>query len=174
MAGCGRQEHEVAEGLALARLLRRLGPEADDLIRRERGVANQLRINLDQLGGSDFPTFAANLATSTEELTTISSRLIELQAQVQNGNFGTPLVLVVQRDAVAEFQNQISQIDTFLNLAHNIQLRAKLGRTQGFPEIETLMHQLVLFLSQPQEGALSSQIQTLKNEYRFTDNEIGN
>jgi hypothetical protein len=173
VAGCGRQEREVAEGLALARLLRRLAPEGDDLSRRERVIANQLRINLDQSGDGDFARFSSNLSTSTEDLTTISSRITELRRQVHDANFGTPLVLVVQHDAEAEFQNQITQIEGFVTLARNIELRAKLGRTQGFPEVDTLIHQLVLFLTQPHEDALSSQVQTLKNEYRLTDNQIG-
>jgi hypothetical protein len=172
-AGCGRRDQELAEGLALARLLRRIAPEADDLVRRERVVANELRINLDQSGGGDFARFSSNLSSSTNDLMTIGSRLTELMRQVHDASFGTPLVLVVQRDAEAEFQNQINQIDGFVNLAHNIELRAKLGRTQGFPEVETLIHQLMLFLSQPREEALSGQVQTLKNEYRLTDNQIG-
>ncbi len=173
LAGCGRQEREVAEGLALARLLRRLSPEANDLVRREREVANQLRINLDQLGSSDFAKFSNNLKASVDELTTIDSRMTELRQQVHDANFGTPLVLVVQHDAEAEFENQIDQIEGFVTLARNIELRASLGRTQGFPEVATLIHQLVLFLTQPREDALGSQVQTLKNEYRLTDNQIG-
>jgi hypothetical protein len=174
MAGCGRQQPEFAEGLALARLLRRLAPEADDLTRREREVANQLRINLDQSGGGDFTRFSSNLSASTADLTTISSRVTELKRQVHDANFGTPLVLVVRQDAETEFQNQINQIDGFVTLARNIELRAKLGRTQGFPEVDALIHQLMLFLNQPLEEALDSQIQTLKNEYLLTDNQIGN
>ncbi len=99
----------MAEGLAMARLLRRLAPEADDLVRREREVANQLRINLDQSGGGDFARFSSDMDKSTAELKTISSRLTELERQVHDGNFETPLVLVVQRDADAEFRNQIGQ-----------------------------------------------------------------
>ena len=166
-------EREVAEGLSLARFLRRLAPEADDLVRREREIANQLRINLDQSGGDDFARFSNNLSMSVGDLTAIKTRLTELRQQVHDGNFGAPLVLVVQHDAVAEFQNQINQIDGFVTLAKNIELRAALGRTKGFPEVDTLIHQLVLFLSQPHEDALGSQVQTLKNEYRFTDNQIG-
>jgi hypothetical protein len=173
VAGCGRQQREVAEGLALARLLRRLAPEADDLIRRERVVANQLRINLDQSGGGDFAIFSSNLSTSAGDLSTISSRITELQRQLHDASFGTPLVLVVQHDAEAEFQNHITQIDGFVTLARNIELRAQLGRKEGFPEVATLIHQLVLFLTQPREEALGSQIQTLKNEYLLTDNQIG-
>ncbi|HEX4138424.1 MAG TPA: hypothetical protein VHY84_27690 [Bryobacteraceae bacterium] len=173
VAGCGRQDREVAEGLSLARLLRRLAPEADDLVGREREIANQLRINLDQSGGDDFARFSNDLSMSVSDLTAITTRLAELRQQVHDGNFEAPLVLVVQRDAVAEFQNQINQIDGFVTLAKNIELRASLGRTKGFPEVDTLIHQLVLFLSQPHEDALSSQVQTLKNEYRFTDNQIG-
>jgi hypothetical protein len=173
VAGCGRKDREVAEGLSLARLLRRLAPEADDLVRRERETANQLRINLDQSGGDDFARFSNNLSMSVGDLTAIKTRLAELRQQVHDGNFEAPLVLVVQHDAVEEFQNQITQIDGFVTLAKNIELRATLGRTKGFPEVDTLIHQLVLFLSQPHEDALSSQVQTLKNEYRFTDNQIG-
>jgi hypothetical protein len=173
VAGCGRKDREVAEGLALSRLLRRLAPEADDLVRREREIANQLRINLDQSGGDDFARFSNNLRASVDDLTAIRTRLAELRKQVHDGNFEAPLVLVVQHDAEAEFQNQINQIDGFVTLAKNIELRAALGRTKGFPEVDTLIHQLVLFLSQPHEDALSSQVQTLKNEYRFTDNQIG-
>ena len=174
MAGCGRQQPELAEGLALARLLRRLAPEADDLTRREREVANQLRINLDQSGGGDFTRFSSNLTASTADLITISSRVTELKRQVHDANFRTPLVLVVRQDAETEFQNQINQIDGFVTLARNIELRAKLGRTQGFPEVDALIHQLMLFLNQPQEEALDSQIQTLKSEYLLSDNQIGN
>src|SRR5271166_3936655 len=99
MAGCGRNDREVAEGLALARLLRRLSPEANDLVRQEREVANQLRINLDQSGGGDFARFSKNLSASVDALTTIDTRLAELRQQVHDGNFETPLVLVVQHDA---------------------------------------------------------------------------
>lgn len=173
LAGCGRRENEVAEGLALARLLRRLAPEANDLVRQEREVANQLRINLDQSGSGDFAVFSGNLRTSVEALTTISTRMTELRQHVHDGNFATPLVLVVQHDAETEFENQITQIEGFVTLARNIELRATLGRTKGFPEVDTLIHQLVLFLSQPREDALGSQVQTLKSEYRLTDNQIG-
>ena len=173
MTGCGRNQREVGEGLALARLLRRLAPEANDLVRQEKEVANQLRINLDQSGGGDFARFSRNLTASVDALTAIETRLAELRRQVHDGNFQTPLVLVVQHDAETEFQNQIDQIEGFVTLARNIELRASLGRTQGFPEVDALIHQLVLFLTQPHEDALGSQVQTLKNEYRFTDTQIG-
>jgi hypothetical protein len=173
LSGCTRKKDEIAEGLAMARLLRRLQPEASDLLHQEQATANELRINLEESGGSDFSAFRDSLSKSVATMISLRDRRLELQRQVRQGNFDTPLVIVVQRDATTEFQNQITRTQTWIQLAQNVRLRADLGRMKGFPEVQTLTHQLLLFLSEAPDEPLSDQIQTLKNEYRFTDNEIG-
>jgi hypothetical protein len=173
LIGCSRRQKEIAEGLSLARLLRRLAPEATDLMRQEQASANELRINLEESGNNDFSAFRESLRKSVETLSAVRDRRLELQRQVHQGNFDTPLVIVVQRDAEQEFQNQVTRTQTWIQLAQNVRLRADLGRMKTFPEVQVLTHQLLLFLSEAQDEPLSDQIQTLKNEYRFTDNEIG-
>ena len=173
LTGCRTREREAAEALALARLMKRIAPEATDLLHQEQATANELRINLEESGSNDFSAFRESLSKSVETLISVRDRRMELQRQVRQGNFETPLVLVVQRDAITEFQNQITRTQTWIQLAQNVRLRADLGRMKGFPEVQVLTHQLLLFLSEAQDEPLSDQIQTLKNEYRFTDSEIG-
>ena len=173
LTGCRRREKEVAEALALARLLRRLTPEATDLLHQEQASANELRINLDESGANDFSSFRESLNKSVATLISVRDRRLELQRLVHQGNYDTPLVIVVQRDAVQEFENQITRTQTWIQLAQNVRLRADLGRMKGFPEVQVLTHQLLLFLGEAQDEPLSDQIQTLKNEYRFTDSQIG-
>jgi len=171
--GCfGPPKGEVSEALSMARLLHEVAPESAGLLLEEEHVAHELKIMLDEADTGSVDKFKDRFQTDVERLTRIRDRRQALLNRVRQGISRTPLVNVVQDDAVQYFQEQISRDDTWLQQISNLRLREALGRLHDFPETAVLNQSLELFNGETKEEPMASQILTLQAEYAFTDEEI--
>jgi hypothetical protein len=173
--GCfGPPQVEITEALTMARLLHEVAPESAALLLEEEHVAHELKIMLDEAeGGSvDSPRFKEHFQSDVERLSRIRDRRQALQNRIKQGIARTPLVNVVQDDAIQYFQEQLNRDDGWLQLINNIRLRETLGRPKDFPEMSVLSQSLELFNGETKEEPMASQILTLQAEYGFTDEEV--
>lgn len=173
LTGCfGPPKAEIAEALTMARLLHEVAPESASLLLEEEHVAHELKIMLDEADTGSADKFKEHFQNDVERLTRIRDRRQALQNRVKQGIARTPLVNVVQDDAIQYFQEQLNRDDGWLQLINNLRLRELLGRLKDFPETAVLNQSLELFNGETKEEPMASQILTLQAEYSFTDEEI--
>jgi hypothetical protein len=171
--GCfGPPKAEIAEALTMARLLHEVSPESASLLLEEEHVSHELKIMLDEADNGSVDKFKERFQTDVERLTRIRDRRQALQNRVRQGISRTPLVNVVQDDAIQYFQEQLNRDDGWLQLINNLRLREALGRLKDFPETTTLNQSLELFNGETKEEPMASQILTLQAEYGFSDEDI--
>ena len=171
--GCfGPPQAEIAEALTMARLLHEVAPESANLLLEEEHVAHELKIMLDEANDESVDKFKDHFQKDVERLARIRDRRQALQNRVKQGIARTPLVNVVQDDAIQYFQEQLNRDDGWLQLINNIRLREVLGRLKSFPETAVLNQSLELFNGETKEEPMASQILTLQAEYGFTDEEV--
>ena len=172
-SGCfGPPQAEVAEALTMARLLHEVAPESAALLLEEEHVAHELKIMLDEADTGSVDKFKDRFQNDVERLTRIRERRQALQNRIRQGIARTPLVNVVQDDAIQYFQEQLNRDDGWLQLINNLRLRELLGRLKSFPETAVLNQSLELFNGETKEEPMASQILTLQAEYAFSDEEI--
>lgn len=164
-----RISNEVAEGLALGKMLHGLSAEAEELQHRENLAVNELRTILDQVGTGKFEEFRARFDASVDLLGGIRDRRRHIQSRIRQASWTTPLVRAVQADAVSMLQEEVGRNDAWIQMARNVRVRADLGRQDNFPEIPLLMRQLELFLGEIKDDPLRAQLLTLQSEYGFSD-----
>jgi hypothetical protein len=171
--GCfGPPQAEIAEALTMARLLHEVAPESASLLLEEEHVTHELKIMLDEADTGSVDKFREHFQTDVERLTRIRDRRQALQNRIKQGIARTPLVNVVQDDAIQYFQEQLNRDDGWLQLINNIRLRETLGRLKDFPEAAALNQSLELFNGETKEEPMASQILTLQAEYAFSDEEV--
>jgi hypothetical protein len=171
--GCfGPPQVEIAEALTMARLLHEVAPESANLLLEEEHVAHELKIMLDEADDGSVDKFKEHFQNDVERLTRIRDRRQALQNRIKQGIARTPLVNVVQDDAIQYFQEQLNRDDGWLQLINNLRLRELLGRLKSFPETAVLNQSLELFNGETKEEPMASQILTLQAEYGFTDEEV--
>jgi hypothetical protein len=127
---------------------------------------------LDEADTGSADKFKDHFQNDVERLTRIRDRRQALQNRIKQGIARTPLVNVVQDDAIQYFQEQLNRDDGWLQLINNLRLRELLGRLKDFPETSVLNQSLELFNGETKEEPMASQILTLQAEYGFTDEEI--
>jgi hypothetical protein len=173
-SGCAiRNRAELREALALARQLRSMVPEARELQRQEFMCIDELRITLDEAGRGEFSKFRDKFTLSIDTLSAIRDKRHTLQEKVREGSWETPLVRVVQMDALSMFQEEITRNEGWMALARNVRTRADLGRERDFPEVAVLRRQLELFTGEGDDDPpLFSQILMLRTEYGFSPGDI--
>jgi len=172
LAGCGPSRDERREALELAKLLRRISPEAKELLAGETLCAAELRITLEEAGSKDLSEFRERFDASVARLGVIRDRRRELQEKVRQGWWVTPLVHVVQASALVAFQDDLARTEAWIALAQNVRYRADLGRQRDFPEVATLKQQLEYFAGESLDAPLSRQLTALVDEYKFTEADI--
>jgi hypothetical protein len=170
--GCGPRGGEVSEAKALGRTLLSLAPSAKDLIDQEHVIANELKITLDEASTINPEDFRGRFNGYVDRLIAIRNKRRQIQETVRQGVWQSPMVHVVQHDAVVQMQDEITRTETWIEFAQNIRLRSDLGRKAEFPELPKLNKQLDSFLGQPPENPLGAQVRTLMEEYRFAEGEI--
>ena len=199
---CGPRKGEVAEAKRLASELKALAPAAFNLIHEEHELANQLKIMLDEsaklepkqdpkLGATEMkpvndtegrpaPTILivsttilkARLTTYVNRLIAIRNERRQIRETVRQGAWESPMVFVVQHDAVRQLTAEIARSELWLELAENVRLRTELGRMGDFPELPKLLHELDSYLGVPLENPLGAQVRDLMEEYRFGETEL--
>lgn len=176
LSSCGQSRWEVNEALRLSSTLKRLAPEATDLLAQEHKTANDLKITLDESGGgsvkSGTPEFRQRVNADLDSLSEIRARRLDIQQTVGQGIWRSPMVQAVQHDAVAMLQDEITQDDDWILYVRNLQRRAELGRQDVGPEYNVLIRELGAFVLQVDEPPLSVQLRNLIEEFRFSESEV--
>lgn len=165
--------NEKSEAIALARILRRLAPQAQELLRQENNLANELKVTLDESGGMEPNQFRQRFNSYVDRLVAIRDQREQIQETIRQSAWQSPMVQVVQHDAILMLQDEITRSETWIRLTQNVRLRTELGRQKDFPELTQLSHQLAGFLAQTGEDPLNTQIRSLQEEYRFGLGELG-
>ena len=162
---------EVTEAKALAKTLRRLAPEAKELVLKEHDVANAIKVTLDVTALADPVVFRSKLRLYRQNLIEIRSRRSQVREAIAREVWQSPLVFAVQQDALRTVDDALLRGETWIQSAQNLQLRADLGQRKSFPELLVLGKELDKFLSGVAEEPLVEQIRTLQDEYRFGEGE---
>ena len=162
---------EIAEAKALTKVLRRLAPEAKELMLQERTVATQIKITLDETATADPVAFRQKLRGYVQHMIEIRNRRKQLHATIGQGIWETPMVFAVQRDAMAYLVDEVVRTENWITTAQNIQFRADSGQQKTFPELPILNKQLDGFLAQSVGEPLELQIASLQEEFRLGEEE---
>jgi hypothetical protein len=194
LSACRPGASERAEALTFASLLKAKLPEAQALLIREHKAANTLKITLDEAipedenakiadAAQNVPVVKKKLMAGTHDFKLIVDGVVDEFAQIRqqrqdlqelfkNDTYRGPMVSAVQRDAFAMLGDEITQDDNWILYVRNIQHRAELGRAKTAPEYDFLIRELGVFVLQVDEPPLGIQLQDLKEEFGFSDNEI--
>ena len=162
-----RATSELADAKSLAKVLKRLAPEAKELLLQERDVANQMKITLEETSKADPAGFRKKLRDYQNEMISVRNRRRDLVIAIGQGAYQSPLVFAVQQDAMRMMSDSVARTEGWIQSAHNVQLRADLGQTKDFPELGSLNQQLGGFLMQVVSDPLIDQIHYLVQEFRF-------
>jgi len=151
----------------------KLAPDAKTLQIEEHNCANGLRIDMEEAqdqvsNGSGREKFTAYL----DRLIALRDKRQQIRDAVAQGSYDSPMVFVIQHDAVIVLNDDIARTQAWIELAQNLLLRADMHRNGSFPELQVLSTKLALFLNQPAEDPLYSQVRDLQEEYRFGEGEV--
>lgn len=182
---CGPGRGEIAEAKDLAKVLRSLAPYTQELNDEEHHIANELKITLEEqeratkAAAGSTAEVAAGIKQIRDRFSGYIDRLVatrnkrnDIRMKIEQGSWSSPLVAVVQRDAMSQLQDQISRNDAWIELARNVRLRAELGNPGPYPELDALSKQLSAYLAVPSEFSLARQVRDLAQEYSFSEGEI--
>ena len=83
------------------------------------------------------------------------------------------MVQVMQQGAVQQLKVDLARTQRWIERAEGVRLRVELGRTEGFPELSMLSHQLDIFL----EGRVDldpfqGRIQALQDAFRLKSQDM--
>jgi hypothetical protein len=162
-----RTTSEVTDAKKLAKILKRLAPEAKEVLLQERDVANQIKITLEETAQAEPVAFREKLRGYQSEMISVRNRRHDLVTAIGQGLYQSPLVYAVQQDAMRMLRDEITRTEVWIQSSHNVQLRADLGQTKEFPELGSLNKQLAGFLAQVVNDPLLDQVRYLVQEYRF-------
>ncbi len=165
---------ELEEAKALARTFRSQLPQVREQLQKERDVAQNLTITLEESAQLQPAVFRDKFNGYIDQLVAIRTKRREIEAVVRQQLWQSSFVYAVQQDALKDTGSELARTQSWIELAQEIRLRADLGRTKDFPEFATLSHELNTFLADTGEDPLGNQLRALFEEYRFGENEIGN
>ena len=171
LSGCSNPA-EVKEAKVLGGVLKRLAPEARDLVEQEHELANELKITLDESSNIDAAEFSRRFGGFVDRLIVMRDKRRHIADSVREGYFGRPMVFAVQNSAAMQMQDEIARTDSWIEIAQNVYLRAKLQHKGSFPEMAKLNKMIDVFLGLPRETPLYSQMGALGEEYRFGENDV--
>ena len=165
---------EVEEAKALARTFRSQLPQVREQLQKERDVAQNLTITLEESAQLQPGVFRDKFNGYIDQLVAIRTKRREIDAVVRQQLWQSSFVFAVQQDALKDIRGELARSQSWIELAQEVRLRAELGRTKDFPEFSRLSHELNTFLADTGEDPLGNQLRTLFEEYRFGEAEIGN
>jgi hypothetical protein len=134
------------EAKALARQLRELNTVARKITLRELQLTQELRVVLDELGKLPADEFHRRFKAFADELVNIQKQRVDLLATFNGRQWQTPMVMAVQQGAIQQLKTDLARNQRWGELTEGVRLRVELGRTEGFPELNLLSHQLDIFL----------------------------
>jgi hypothetical protein len=164
---------EQKEAMELAKQLKNLMPEADELLHDEQLTANDLRVMTDEIGSRDFKEYRDKFDSAIEALITIKNRRAQIEERIRQGVWRGELANLVRNSAVDELEESQFQTISWIQLAHNFRERTQYGRTKDFPEMAELNRSLDMFLEELPDQPLAFEFGALRSEYGFRESDLG-
>lgn len=161
------------EAKLLAKQLRQLSAAARQVNVTEHQLARELRVVLDELGKLAEGDFQRRFSAFSNELISIQTQRQDLIVKLDGRNWESAMVQVMQQGAVQQLKVDLARTQRWIERAEGVRLRVELGRTEGFPELSMLSHQLDIFL----EGRVDldpfhGRIQALQDAFRLKSQDM--
>ena len=161
------------EAKLLAKQLRQLSAAARQVNVMEHQLARELRVVLDELGKLAEGDFQRRFSAFSNELISIQTQRRDLIVKLDGRNWESAMVQVMQQGAVQQLKVDLARTQRWIERAEGVRLRVELGRTEGFPELSMLSHQLDIFL----EGRVDldpfqGRIQALQDAFRLKSQDM--
>ncbi len=174
----GMHFDELAEAKALAKSLKIMAPEAAELIDKERLVANELTILLEEAEDLMGPKFSSCL----DRLVEIRGKRRQILETLKQGGlkpgagWKTPFIFLEFKGALDQIGTELGRTEAWLEIALSARLRysvrSKLGTKGELPELPKLKHSIATFLTQPREEPLNEQARDLLETYSIHPAEL--
>lgn len=169
---------EIAEAKALAKMFKIMAPEAMELVERERLIANEMLIYLEEADDLNGKNFGSCLDRLVEIMTKRKAILATLKESGMKPGAGWKydMVLQEQKGALEQIKTELARTAAWIEIAVSARLRYGLRTKAGvkieLPELAKLKHQLSTFLTQPPEEPLNEQANDLIETYSFKVREL--
>jgi hypothetical protein len=161
------------EAKALARQLRELNSATRKLTIGELKLAQEMRVVLDELAKLPPADFQRRFQAFASELVSTRKQREELLATFVGRQWQTPMVLAVQQGAMQQLKIELARTQRWIELTEGVRLRVELGRTEGFPELSLLSHQLDIFLQGKTDlDPFQARIQALQDAFRLRESDL--
>ena len=161
------------EAKLLAKQLGQLSPAARQVNVMEYQLARELRIVLDELGKLPESDFERRFSYFSSGLISIQKQRRDLIVKLDGRNWESAMVQVMQQGAVQQLKVDLARTQRWIERAEGVRLRVELGRTEGFPELSTLSHQLDIFLEGRADlDPFQGRIQALQDAFRLKSQDM--
>lgn len=161
------------EAKLLAKQLRQLNSTARQAILMEHQLARELRVVLDELGKLAKNDFEGRFSAFSSGLISIQTQRRDLLVQFDGRNWESAMVQVMQQGVVQQLKVDMTRTQRWIELAEGVRLRVELGRTEGFPELSMLSHQLDIFLEGRADlDPFQGRIQALQDAFRLKSQDM--
>lgn len=161
------------EAKTLARQLRELNSATRKLTIDELKLAQEMRVVLDELAKLPPADFQRRFQAFASELVSTRKQREELLATFVGRQWQTPMVLAVQQGAMQQLKIELARTQRWIELTEGVRLRVELGRTEGFPELSLLSHQLDIFLQGKTDlDPFQARIQALQDAFRLRESDL--
>ena len=174
----GLHWQEIAEAKALAKSLKIMAPEAEELIDKERLVANELIILLEE--AEDL--MGAKFSSCLDRLVEIRTKRRQIAETLKQGGlkpgagWKTPMIFLEFKGALDEIATELDRTEAWIDIAMSARfryaVRSKLGTKGDLPELPKLKRQIGTFLTQPREDPLNEQAKDLLETYNIHPAEL--
>ena len=169
---------EMAEAKALAKSLKIMAPDAADLVDKERAIANEMTILLeeaDDLMGQKF-------SSCLDRLIEIRNKRKEIAETLKQGGLKPgagwkhAMTFLEFKGALDQMSSEIARTESWIEIAQSARLRyalrSKSGTKGELPELPKLKHQIAAYLTQPAEEPLNEQARDLLETYNMHPAEL--
>ena len=157
---------------ALAKVLVQFSPQARELLEKERDVANELKVTLDESEHVAKEDFRRRFESYADSFIAIRNQRRKILLTILQITYTSPMVLAFQKKTVQLVNDEVKRTDSWVRSAQNVKLRSELGRQTDFPEYAALNQQLQGFLSLTQEDSISMQLWAVVEEFRLSENDL--
>ncbi len=157
---------------AMAKLMLQFSGQARGLLEKERDVANELKITLDEADNVPPENFRHRFESYADGFISIRDQRRKILVTILTTNYTSPMVLAFQKKTVQLIGDEVKRTDSWVRATQNVKLRSELGRKTVFPEYAALNQQLQGFLALTQENAISTQLNALIEEFRISEDDL--
>lgn len=161
------------EAKLLAKQLRQLNSAARQVVMLEHQLARELRVVLDELGKLPESDFQRRFNDFSTGLISIQTQRRDLLVKFDGRNWESAMVQVMQQGVVQQLKVDLARTQRWIELTEGVRLRVELGRTEGFPELNMLSHQLDIFLAGRADlDPFQGRIQALQDAFRLKNQDM--